>query len=190
MPQKHRKRRRGTTHRDVAYLAKSVFFYIGKNIVGVVLKCNNIDVIDLGVMCPADEIADAVIRHKADMVGLCGLITPSLAEMMNTVKTLNDAGINVPVIVGGATTSELHTALRIAPLYGGPVLWSKDAAQTAVIATTLMNPIKRPNLLKEKDELYQNLRHRYMTGEEQPTASLEDARRNKLNLFNCNCCKL
>lgn len=162
---------------------------IGKNIVGVVLKCNNIDVVDLGVMCPADKIVEAVVSQKADMVGLCGLITPSLTEMINTVKALCDAGVSIPVIIGGATTSRLHTALRIAPMYEGPVIWSKDAAQTAVIATALMNPAKRVELIRAYKEEYDNLRHEHMAEEEKPMATLAEARRNKLDLFNCNCCK-
>ena len=161
---------------------------IGKNIVGVVLRCNNIDIIDLGVMCPAESIVEAVVSHKADMVGLCGLITPSLAEMVNTVKALNNAGITVPVIIGGATTSQLHTALRIAPLYRGPVFWSKDAAQTAVIATTLMTPGKREALIESYRERYQNLRNQQKVVTEPAIASLDEARKNKLNLYNCNCC--
>ncbi len=164
---------------------------IGKNIVGVVLKCNNIDVVDLGVMCPAEKIAETVIEQNVDIIGLCGLITPSLIEMVNTVKILNEYHVTVPIIIGGATTSELHTALKIAPEYNGSVIWSKDAAQTAILATTLMNPEKRNDVLRKYSEHYQYLREQYKQTKEKPTVSIEDARKNKLDLFdcNCNCCK-
>ena len=107
---------------------------IGKNIVGVVLACNNYEVIDLGVMMPAEQIVEAALREKVDMIGLSGLITPSLDEMINTVRQLRDAGIDVPVMIGGATTSKLHTALKISPVYNGPVVWVKDAAQNSIVA--------------------------------------------------------
>ena len=161
---------------------------IGKNIVAVVLKCNNINVIDLGVMCPAEKIVEAAITEKADIIGLCGLITPSLTEMVNVVTALSKAGISVPVLIGGATTSELHTALKIAPAYNGPVIWSKDAAQTSIIATTLLNPTKRDALITTYADRYQKLREKYAQENEGQKANLQDARRNKLNLFNCNCC--
>jgi len=162
---------------------------IGKNIVAVVLKCNNIDVIDLGVMCPAEKIVETVIEEKADIIGLCGLITPSLTEMVHTVKALRKAGISVPVLIGGATTSELHTALKIAPEYDGAVIWSKDAAQTSIIAAALLNPSKKTALINTYAGRYQKLREEYTQGGEAHKANLQDARKNKLNLFNCNCCK-
>jgi 5-methyltetrahydrofolate--homocysteine methyltransferase len=161
---------------------------IGKNIVAVVLKCNNINVIDLGVMCPAEKIVETAITEKADIIGLCGLITPSLTEMVNAVTAPSKAGISVPVLIGGATTSELHTALKIAPAYNGPVIWSKDAAQTSIIATTLLNPTKRDALITTYADRYQKLREKYAQENEGQKANLQDARRNKLNLFNCNCC--
>lgn len=113
---------------------------IGKNIVGVVLACNNFDVIDLGVMVPADEIVRAAREQKADFVALSGLITPSLDEMCHTARALDEAGLTVPLFVGGATTSDLHTALKIAPLYRGPVFRVKDAAQNPVLALQLLGP--------------------------------------------------
>lgn len=102
---------------------------IGKNIVSIVLTCNNFEVVDLGVMVPAETIVSAALREKPDIICLSGLITPSLAEMAATAKALKDAGVAVPILVGGATTSALHTALKIAPAYGGPVLHMKDASQ-------------------------------------------------------------
>lgn len=113
---------------------------IGKNIVTVVLGCNNFEVIDLGVMVPAEKIVQAAIESKADFIALSGLITPSLDEMCNTARALAEAGITVPLLVGGATTSPLHTALKIAPLYKGPVFHVKDASINAVLSMQLMGP--------------------------------------------------
>ena len=112
---------------------------IGKNICGVVLACNGFRVVDLGVMVSAEDIVQAVIREKAQIVGLSGLITPSLSEMEKTVKALDDAGVRIPVMVGGATTSEKHTALKLKPLYTGEVVWTKDASMMAVVARDLTN---------------------------------------------------
>lgn len=111
---------------------------IGKNIVSVVLACNNFDVQDLGVMVPAERIVEAAKEGGADFIALSGLITPSLDEMCHTARVLSEAGITVPLFVGGATTSDLHTALKIAPLYGGPVFHVKDAAQNPVLALQLL----------------------------------------------------
>lgn len=112
---------------------------IGKNITGVVLGCNNFKVIDLGVMVPADKIVEAAKKHKADFIGLSGLITPSLDEMCAIAGELKKAGISVPLFIGGATTSAVHTAVKIAPLYDGPVFYVKDAAQNPIIAMQLMS---------------------------------------------------
>ena len=111
---------------------------IGKNIVCVVMACNNFEVIDLGVMVPTEKILEEAIAQKADAVGLSGLITPSLDEMINVVKAMEKAGLRIPVMIGGATTSELHTAVRIAPNYSGPVCYVKDASQNAYVATALI----------------------------------------------------
>ena len=112
---------------------------IGKNIAGVVLACNNFDVIDLGVMVPAEKIVAAAKEYNVDFIGLSGLITPSLDEMCNVAKELREAGINVPLFIGGATTSEIHTAVKIAPLYDGAVLHVKDAAQNPILAIQLQS---------------------------------------------------
>lgn len=112
---------------------------IGKNIVSVVMACNNFEVIDLGVMVETDNIVNAAIEQKVDAIGLSGLITPSLDEMINVVKALKAKGVSVPVMIGGATTSEIHTAVKIAPEYDGPVAWVKDASQNAYVATALIN---------------------------------------------------
>ncbi|MGM9688472.1 MAG: methionine synthase [Alloprevotella sp.] len=110
---------------------------IGKNIVAVVLGCNNFDVVDLGVMTPAETIVQAIREHGAEFVALSGLITPSLDEMCHTARAMQQAGIRIPLFIGGATTSELHTALKIAPLYDGPVFHVKDASQNPVLAMQL-----------------------------------------------------
>ncbi len=110
---------------------------IGKNIVAVVLGCNNFEVIDLGVMTPAETVVQAIRENDADFVALSGLITPSLDEMCHTARAMQQAGLHVPLFIGGATTSELHTALKIAPLYDGPVFHVKDAAQNPVLALQL-----------------------------------------------------
>lgn len=110
---------------------------IGKNIAAVVLACNNFEVIDLGVMVPSEQIVQAAIEHKVDYIGLSGLITPSLDEMCRVAQELKVAGVRVPLFIGGATTSALHTALKIAPLYDGPVFHVKDAAQNPILAMQL-----------------------------------------------------
>lgn len=124
---------------------------IGKNIVGVVLACNNFEVIDLGVMVPAEQILATAKEKNVDFIALSGLITPSLDEMCNTARTLTEAGITTPLFIGGATTSDLHTALKIAPLYKGPVFHVKDAAQNPVLALRLLGP-GRDALIAENRE--------------------------------------
>ena len=155
---------------------------IGKNIVGVVMGCNNYEVIDMGVMVPADQIVQKIQESNADVVGLSGLITPCLEEMINTVKEMERAGIHIPVLIGGATTSELHVALKIAPEYNGPVIWMKDASQSAQILSKLMNTDERTIYWKQLQERYKTLREGYQQ-EQQRILSLDDARKNKLNLF-------
>lgn len=155
---------------------------IGKNIVGVVMGCNNYEVIDLGVMVPADQIIKKAISEHADVVGLSGLITPSLDEMVNTVREMGKAGLRIPVLIGGATTSELHTALKIAPAYEGPVVWQKDASQSAVILAKLMNEKERQPFLDTLYERYAKLRDGYHQ-EQVKLNSLDEARKNRLNLF-------
>lgn len=116
---------------------------IGKNIVGVVMACNNYEVIDMGVMVPADKIIKKAKEEKVDLIGLSGLITPSLQEMVNDVVAFKEAGLNIPVMIGGATTSQLHVALKIAPLYDSPVVWIKDASVNPSIAAVLLNKRER-----------------------------------------------
>lgn len=134
---------------------------IGKNITGVVLGCNNFDVTDLGVMVEASEIVNAAKEKSTDFIGLSGLITPSLDEMCNVAAELKKAGITVPLFIGGATTSALHTAVKIAPLYDGPVFYVKDAAQNPIIAMQLLGD-ERDNaiaiLKTEQERLRQTMR--------------------------------
>lgn len=155
---------------------------IGKNIVHVVMACNNYEVIDLGVMVPADQIVKTVIREKADIVGLSGLITPSLEEMVNVAVEMRKAGLDIPILIGGATTSQLHVALKVAPVYGGPVAWMKDASQNSLTAARLLNPKERDAYVAELEARYEELRQGYRK-EQEKLLSIEEARKNKLNLF-------
>lgn len=155
---------------------------IGKNIVSVVMACNNYEVIDMGVMVPAEQIVRKAIEEKVDIVGLSGLITPSLEEMVNVANELARAGLDIPIMIGGATTSELHVALKVAPVYGGPVVWMKDASQNALVAARLMNKDEEARLEHELDDKYEHLREEYSREQEQ-LLSLDEARKNKLNLF-------
>ena len=155
---------------------------IGKNIVSVVMACNNYEVIDLGVMVPAEQIVKKAVTEKADMIGLSGLITPSLEEMVNVATEMERAGLSLPIMVGGATTSEMHVALKIAPIYSGIVVWVKDAAQNPIIAQRLMNPEEKARFAKELDEKYARLREEY-AAHQKKLSSLETARSNRLDLF-------
>lgn len=155
---------------------------IGKNIVGVVMACNNYEVIDMGVMVPAEQIVRKAIEEKVDIIGLSGLITPSLEEMVNVVKELRKAGVDIPVMIGGATTSELHVALKIAPVYGGPVVWMKDASQNPIIASQLLDKEEEPRLENRLNERYLQLREEYRQSQDK-IVTLEEARKNKLKLF-------
>lgn len=155
---------------------------IGKNIVSVVMACNGYDIIDLGVMVPAEQIVERARQEQVDMIGLSGLITPSLDEMAHVAAELEKAGLDIPLLIGGATTSELHTALKIAPAYHAPVVHLKDASQNATVAARLMNPDKRRELANELNERYEQLR-RTRQSAQVATVSLEEAQANKLKLF-------
>lgn len=116
---------------------KGAVHYIGKNIVEVVLSCNNFDVIDLGVMVPFEKIINRAIEEKVDIIRLSGLITPSLNEMITVAKEMEKKGLNIPLLIGGATTSKVHTALKIDPNYSGPVTYGFDASKTVEICKKL-----------------------------------------------------
>ncbi|WZH53711.1 MAG: methionine synthase [Nocardioides alkalitolerans] len=149
---------------------------IGKNIVGVVLACNNYEVIDLGVMVPAQKILDAAKEHQADIIGLSGLITPSLDEMVGFAAEMQRQGLDIPLLIGGATTSRAHTAVKVDPRYDGPVVWVKDASRSVPVAAALLHPTGRDKLLGEVKTDYDALRTRHAGKQERKLLPLEDAR--------------
>ena len=152
---------------------------IGKNIVGVVLQCNNYTVVDLGVMVPAQKILDAAKEHGADIIGLSGLITPSLDEMVNFAVEMERAGLDIPLLIGGATTSRAHTAVKIAPRRTGPVIWVKDASRSVPVAAALLDDKQRPALLEATEKDYESLRERHTQKNERPMLTLTKARANR-----------
>ena len=152
---------------------------IGKNIVGVVLQCNNYEVIDLGVMVPAQKILDTAREVGADMIGLSGLITPSLDEMVRVAAEMERQGFEIPLLIGGATTSRAHTAVKVDGQYHGPVVWVKDASRSVPIASQLLNPEQRETLMSTIKSDYDSLRARHAAkATERPLISLDDARAN------------
>ena len=155
---------------------------IGKNIVSVVMACNNYEIIDLGVMVPAEEIVQKAIAEQVDMIGLSGLITPSLDEMVHVANEMQRAGLQIPIMIGGATTSPLHTALKIAPVYEGPVIHLKDASQNALVAARLMNPAQKQEFVQALQTEQATLREKNKT-KLVKLVPLEEAQKNKLNLF-------
>lgn len=155
---------------------------IGKNIVAVVMACNGYEIIDLGTMVPAETIVQCAIDQQVDMIGLSGLITPSLEEMVHVARELENRGLCIPLLIGGATTSQLHTALKIAPVYHAPVVHLKDASQNVTVAARLMNPSEKKSFCAELDEAYEGLRVAH-ADEKRSLLSIEEARMNKLNLF-------
>ena len=170
----------GKTGKVLLATVKGDVHDIGKNIVGVVMSCNGYEVIDMGVMVPAEQIAKKAREEQVDMIGLSGLITPSLEEMVNVARELQREGMDIPIMIGGATTSELHVALKIAPVYGGPVVWMKDASQNALVAARLINEGQK--VAHELEEKYDHLREEYQQSQDR-LQSLEEARKHKLNLF-------
>jgi len=134
---------------------------IGKNIVGVVLACNGYEVVDLGVMVPADEIIDTALREGAQVVGLSGLITPSLLEMEHVAREMTRRGLDLPLLIGGATTSRTHTAVKIAPHYGGLTVHVPDASRAVGVVARAVSPTERPALAAETRELYAKVREQH-----------------------------
>lgn len=155
---------------------------IGKNIVSVVMACNGYEIVDLGVMVPAETIVKCAIEQKVDIIGLSGLITPSLEEMAHVAVELEKAGLDIPLLIGGATTSKMHTALKIAPVYSAPVVHLKDASQNVGIASRLLNPQTKKELVNELEMEYQVMRKKNESLRRE-TVPLEEVRRNRLNLF-------
>jgi 5-methyltetrahydrofolate--homocysteine methyltransferase len=152
---------------------------IGKNIVGVVLQCNNYEVIDLGVMVPAQKILDKATEVNADIIGLSGLITPSLDEMVNFAAEMERQGLEIPLLIGGATTSRAHTAVKVAPRRTGPVVWVKDASRSVPVAAALLSDTQRPALLEATEADYAALRERHAQKSDRPMLTLEKARANR-----------
>ncbi len=152
---------------------------IGKNIVGIVLSCNNYKVTDIGIMTPAEEIINIAVKEKVDIIGLSGLITPSLNEMVNVVQLLEQSGLDIPVIIGGAATSKLHTALKIAPEYSGIVAYTTDASTTVTVINSIIN--NKKGYSEQIKEEYQREVNRYNNRQQQKGyISLNAARNNRL----------
>ncbi len=156
---------------------------IGKNIVAVVLGCNNFEIIDLGVMVPPEKIIEAAVREKVDIIGLSGLITPSLDEMVYLAKEMDKLNIKIPIMIGGATTSRAHTAVKIAPEYKETVIHVNDASRAVTVASNLLQKETQENYVKAIREEYNNLREGYLNrSREKRYLTIEQARKNKLQL--------
>ncbi len=156
---------------------------IGKNIVSVVLSCNNYEIIDLGVMVPSEKIIETAIKEKVNIIGLSGLITPSLDEMIHVAKELERNNLKIPLLIGGATTSKIHTALRIDPEYSAPVVYVKDASRSVNVVNNLLSDGLKENFLKELKEKYQKSIEKYeKTKSGAKYLTLEEARKNKLKI--------
>ena len=180
----------GTTNSEAAGAAKILLATvkgdvhdIGKNIVGVVLGCNGYDIIDMGVMVPADKILETAQREKADIIGLSGLITPSLDEMVHIAKEMKRRGMTQPLLIGGATTSRIHTAVKIAPEYQEGVVHVLDASRSVTVAGSLLNKEQKPEFLSGIKEEYVTLKHGFDNKKSVKTyLSYADALKNKVNI--------
>jgi len=155
---------------------------IGKNIVGVVLQCNNFEVIDLGVMVPAERILETARKENADMVGLSGLITPSLEEMAHFAREMERLGLRIPLLIGGATTSRTHTAVKIEPHYSGPTVWVPDASRAVGVATSLVSEEGRDHFVAQVRQDYLKVRDAHARKTGQKSVTLEAARANAARL--------
>jgi 5-methyltetrahydrofolate--homocysteine methyltransferase len=155
---------------------------IGKNIVGVVLGCNNYDVVDLGVMVPTDKILDAAANENADVIGLSGLITPSLDEMVHVAKEMERRGLSTPLLIGGATTSRQHTAVKIAPSYHGATLHVLDASRAVGVVSALLDPARKPAFVEAARVEQQGLRELHASKLKKPLLPLAMARKNGARL--------
>jgi 5-methyltetrahydrofolate--homocysteine methyltransferase len=168
---------RGAQGRIVMATVKGDVHDIGKNIVGVVLSCNNYEVIDLGVMTPAEKILQTAREKKADLIGLSGLITPSLDEMAYVAKEMERQGFQVPLLIGGATTSKAHTAVKIAPGYSQPVVHVLDASRAVGVVGSLMNPENKPAFIGQIRADQEKLRVQHASQKAKPLLPLAEARR-------------
>ena len=169
-----------SSHAGVMVLAtvKGDVHDIGKNIVAVVLGCNNFKVIDLGVMVPYDKILDAAVEHKADMIGLSGLITPSLDEMVTVAKKMEERNIKLPLLIGGATTSKMHTAVKLTPQYSGPIIYVLDASRSVPVCQSLMDKENVGDFVQDIKDQYTELREEFYTNlEDRKYLTLEEARK-------------
>lgn len=156
---------------------------IGKNIVGVVLACNNYEIVDLGVMVPADKILETAIKEKVDVIGLSGLITPSLDEMVHMAKEMERKGFKIPLLIGGATTSKVHTAVKIAPNYSGAVVHVNDASRSVPVVSALISKEHRVQLMKDVNAEYERLRElNSRSNNQNKFIPLADARANKVDI--------
>src|SRR5438067_10280000 len=149
---------------------------IGKNIVGVVLGCNNYEVLDLGVMVPADKILDTAVEEGCDFVGLSGLITPSLDEMVNVAREMERRGLGLPLLIGGATTSRQHTAVRIAPEYSRETVHVLDASRVVRVVSDLLDSGRRETLDRDNRADQERLRGLHADKERKPLLALDEAR--------------
>ncbi|HEY9007258.1 MAG TPA: vitamin B12 dependent-methionine synthase activation domain-containing protein, partial [Ohtaekwangia sp.] len=181
------KRLNGTTNKTAAKIlmatVKGDVHDIGKNIVGVVLACNNYEVVDLGVMVPSEKIIEAAKKEKVDVIGLSGLITPSLDEMVHVAREMQREKLDLPLLIGGATTSRIHTAVKIDPVYDGPVVHVLDASRSVPVASELISTETRAGFKSKVKQEYQQLRidHENRKGTKN-YISLADARKNKVNI--------
>jgi 5-methyltetrahydrofolate--homocysteine methyltransferase len=156
---------------------------IGKNIVGVVLACNNFEIIDLGVMVPLDRILDEAVKQNVDIIGLSGLITPSLDEMVYVAKEMESRGLHIPLMIGGATTSRIHTAVKIDPHYSGPVVYVLDASKSVPVASNLLSTDLKDDFITNVKQEYISAREEYASRQSiKSYLSYEDALNNKLAL--------
>jgi 5-methyltetrahydrofolate--homocysteine methyltransferase len=155
---------------------------IGKNIVGVVLQCNNFDVVDLGVMVPSEKILETARLENADFVGLSGLITPSLEEMSHVAREMRRLGFTVPLLIGGATTSRTHTAVKIEPHYPGPTVWVPDASRAVSVASSLASEEQREEYLRGVRADYVKIREQHARKSGQKSVTLEAARANAVKI--------
>ncbi len=155
---------------------------IGKNIVGVVLGCNDYEVVDLGVMVPAERVLDVAVEEEADLVGLSGLITPSLDQMVDVAREMERRGMDLPLLIGGATTSRQHTAVRIAPAYSQPVVHVLDASRVVGVVSDLLDPERRARLDAENRADQDRLRDLHAEKERKPLLPIARARENRLRV--------
>ena len=155
---------------------------IGKNIVSVVWSCNNYDIIDMGVMVSTKNIIETAKKEKVDIISLSGLITPSLEEMVNVAKQMEQNNFTVPLLIGGATTSKIHTAVKIAPEYSGATIYAGDASQAVTVVNNLLNDKKKEDYIKSISEEYKKIREAHYNKKSIEYLSLKDARKNKLTL--------